>query len=84
MKFTAIVAFIAAASAVTIERDNGSDWGLSPTRIWVDGPTFNNDPNQRAAVASQKSQKQYRAVRSVFEAYPQKNATLAAKAAVKK
>ena len=72
MKFTAIVALVAMTSAVSLERDNGSDWGLSPTRKWIDGPGFPNDPNQRAAEASQKSQEQYRAVRSVFEAYPQK------------
>ena len=72
MKFAAIVALIAATQAVSLERVNGSDWGLSPTREWIDGPGFPNDPNQRAAEASQKSQEQYRAVRSVFEAYPQK------------
>ena len=71
MKFAAIVALIAATQAVSLERVNGSDWGLSPTREWVAGPGFPNDPNQRAAEASQKSQEQYRAVRSVFEAYPQ-------------
>ena len=72
MKFAALVALIAMTSAVSLERDNGSDWGLSPTRKWIDGPGFPNDPNQRAAEASQKSQEQYRATRSVFEAYPQK------------
>ena len=73
MKFAFGVALLAMTSAVSLERDNGSDWGLAPTRIWVNGPGFPNDPNQRAAEASQKSQEQYRAVRSVFEAYPQKH-----------
>ena len=53
MKFTAIVAIIGMTSAVSLERDNGSDWGLAPTRKWIDGPGFPNDPNQRAAEASQ-------------------------------
>ena len=52
MKFFALIAM---ASAVTLERDNGSDWGLAPTRKFIDGPGFPNDPNQRAAEASQKS-----------------------------
>ena len=72
MKFTAVVALIAATQAVSLDRADGSTWGLKPTREWIDGPGFPNDPNQRAAEASQKSQEQYRAVRSVFEAYPQK------------
>ena len=72
MKFAALVALVAMTSAVSLDRADGSDWGLSTTRKWVDGPGFPNDPNQRAAEASQKSQEQYRAVRSVFEAYPQK------------
>ena len=71
MKFTFGIALIALTQAVSLDRPNGSDWGLSPTRKWIDGPGFPNDPNQRAAEASQKSQEQYRAVRSVFEAYPQ-------------
>ena len=69
MKFT-LLAFVAVASAVQVEQKY--DWGLEPTRKFIDGPGFPNDPNQRAAEASQKSQEQYRAVRSVFEAYPQK------------
>ena len=71
MKFTFAIALIAAVQGVQLEK---GPWGQGPTRIWLDGPGFPNDPNQRAAEASQKSQEDFRARRSIFEAYSQKSA----------
>ena len=71
MKFSAAVLLIAAVQGISLEK---GPWGQGPTRTWLDGPGFPNDPNQRAAEASQKSQEEYRARRSVFEAYGQRSA----------
>tara|TARA_B110000238_G_C15873812_1_gene330450 strand:- start:351 stop:578 length:228 start_codon:yes stop_codon:yes gene_type:complete len=71
MKFSAVLLLVATVQGVSLEK---GPWGQGPTRIWLDGPGFPNDPNQRAAEASQASQEDFRARRSVFEAYGQRSA----------